>query len=110
MTDKPTKPETDQDRIDRAYILGQRSVWLNLLRQALPELNAETRSQLSWVSEREQAIAALRRVCEEHGDNDWDESLHLADIIDKHLGRHLGEGGPASSTSNWSGTWTKAEG
>ena len=41
--------------------------------------------------ERADAISALRRICERHGDNDWTDDLNLADIIEKHLGRHLGE-------------------
>ena len=42
-------------------------------------------------SEREEAIATLRRVCDRFGDNDWDPWLPLADIIEKHLVRHLEE-------------------
>lgn len=45
--------------------------------------------QARWVSEREQAVAILRQVCEKHGDNEWDETLHLADVVEKHLWRHL---------------------
>lgn len=40
-------------------------------------------------AEREEAISVLRSLCEDCGDNDWEETLHLADIIDKHLGKHL---------------------
>lgn len=39
--------------------------------------------------ERDEAIRILRDVCEEFGDNDWDNDLHLADIIEKHLHRNL---------------------
>ena len=41
-------------------------------------------------SERASVIALLRRVCEVHGDNDWPDDLHLGDVIEKHLARHLG--------------------
>ena len=41
------------------------------------------------ITEREAAIAQLRQVCAEYGDNAWDEHWHLADIIEKHLARHL---------------------
>lgn len=27
----------------------------------------------------------LRQVCDEFGDNDWPDNLHLADVIEKHL-------------------------
>lgn len=39
--------------------------------------------------EREAVIEQLRDVCRELGDNDWEESMHLADILDKHFGMHL---------------------
>lgn len=52
-------------------------------------LGYENVTEQAWIAEREAAIAALRRLCAAHGDNDWPESLHLADIIEKHLGRHL---------------------
>lgn len=40
--------------------------------------------------ERDEAVKVLRDLCEHHGDNDWPDDLHLADAIDKHLGKHLG--------------------
>jgi predicted secreted protein len=41
------------------------------------------------IAEREMAIIALRRVCTDHGDSDWDDDLNLSDIIEKHLARYL---------------------
>jgi predicted secreted protein len=41
------------------------------------------------VLEREAAVQALREMCRDFGDNDWPEDLHLADILDKHLAKHL---------------------
>ena len=35
------------------------------------------------------ARVALRRLCADHGDNDWPDNLHLADALDKHLGKYL---------------------
>jgi len=31
----------------------------------------------------------LRMVCDDHGDNDWSNELHLADVVEKHLANHL---------------------
>lgn len=43
-----------------------------------------------WVDrERATTIAALRSLCAEFGDNDWPDDLHLADVVEKHLGKHL---------------------
>lgn len=51
-----------------------------------PDANAER-----WRLERMDTIAALRSICEDHGDNDWEDNLHLADVVNKHLSRHLYE-------------------
>lgn len=42
-----------------------------------------------WRLERGQTIAALREVCEDFGDNNWTDDLHLADVVEKHLTRYL---------------------
>ena len=44
----------------------------------------------SLAIEREDTVRALRVVCSEFGDLNWSEDLHLADVIEKHLHRHLG--------------------
>lgn len=79
-----TKEET-------AYIQGSRSAWRAILSEAIKNLGYESpeAKASSWISEREAAIAQLRQACGDHGDNDWTENLHLADIIEKHLVRHL---------------------
>jgi hypothetical protein len=35
----------------------------------------------------------LRRVCAKFGDNDWSDDLRLADVLEKHLLRHLENSG-----------------
>lgn len=74
---------------EKAYVRGQRAVWCDLLRQAVRALGADGDAE-RWRIEREETVAMLRQVCEHHGDNDWPDDLHLADVIDKHLWRHLG--------------------
>jgi hypothetical protein len=76
---------------EQAYIEGQRQVWVKLMRLCLSELGYDSAEATPhrWISEREEAISILRRLCDDFGDNEWDESLHLADIIDKHLGKYL---------------------
>ena len=84
------------DAEEAAYISGERAAAAAVVAHALGRLGYEDTeaSRARWVIEREATIAALRSICARHGDNDWDESLHLADVIDKHLGRHLdSEGG-----------------
>ena len=76
---------------ERDYMRGQRAAWLSMLRKCLQELGADDpiAGQARWVLEREETVAMLRIVCEKHGDNEWDNELHLADVVDKHLDRHL---------------------
>jgi predicted secreted protein len=45
--------------------------------------------RVPWLVEREEAVQRLRDLCREFGDLDWTEHMHLADVIDKHLGNHL---------------------
>lgn len=73
------------------YVRGERMAWSLMLQQCLMHLGykSEEGSMAGWILEREAAIRALRDVCERHGDNDWPEDLHLGDIIEKHLTRHL---------------------
>jgi len=76
------------------YSLGQRAAWLRLLRLALSELAAytdlpQTVKLARLAVEREETIAALRSLCERRGDNEWAEHDSLADVVEKHLARHL---------------------
>lgn len=76
---------------EKAYVRGERMAWVTMLQECIKNLGYDSSesAQARWIAERELAIAALRRVCAAHGDNDWDPSLHLADILEKHLDRHL---------------------
>lgn len=75
---------------EAAYIQGQQAVWRSLIQQGLSKLegNEYTRSEL--LLERAEAINALKTLCEEFNlPIAWDDSLHLADIIEKHIYRSL---------------------
>ena len=76
---------------ERAYEQGRREVYADIIRSAIRGLGYEGRPLESLVAEREAAISALRNLCAKHGDNEWSNNLHLADIIEKHIGRHLDE-------------------
>ena len=79
------------DSEEKAYIAGGRSAWRLMLQTALQHLGYDRAeaTEKRWILEREEAISRLRDLCGKFGDNDWPNELHLADIIDKHLGRHL---------------------
>jgi truncated hemoglobin YjbI len=73
------------------YTRGQRAAWLTILAEAVRQLGIKdtAAAHAAWMQERSDAVAALRRLCGEHGDNDWPDEMHLGDVIEKHLGRHL---------------------
>jgi len=73
------------------YEDGNRQAWRTMLMTCCKQLGYEDldSSRSAWILEREGAITALREVCDSFGDNDWDSSLNLYDIIDKHLTRNL---------------------
>ena len=81
----------DQELRDLDHERGSRAAWLQMLQICLQNLGykSEEGGRSAWISEREQAISILRQVCDEFGDNDWPDNLHLADIIEKHLWRNL---------------------
>ncbi len=74
---------------EQFYIRGSRMAWRLMLGQCMKHLGYEKKKPAAWVLEREDAIAQLRDLCESFGNNDWPEELYLADIIEKHLAKHL---------------------
>jgi hypothetical protein len=76
---------------ERGHTDGERAALVGLLGHVLGRLGYDdiAARQAWWVKERESAIATLRELCRDFGDNDWPEDLHLTDIIGKHLADHL---------------------
>lgn len=90
-TQPPTPKEDKIEARDEAWSTGNRAAWLKMFVQCLDELGYDDLEvkRASWILERENAVATLRSLCDEFGDNDWDEELSLTDIIYHHLGAHL---------------------
>lgn len=87
-----------ESEIERAYQDGRRATLSRLLMHFAGELyttreEARLRSpeeRLAFLeAERLDTISALRELCAPLGCNDWPDTLHLRDIIEKHLGRVL---------------------
>lgn len=79
---------------EHGYLAGSRMAWRRQLQEAIGELRghgepAEALKAEVLFMQLEEARAALRRVCQEHGDNDWPNDLNLADVIEKHLAPYL---------------------
>ena len=78
--------------LESRYEDGRRMVLRRMLGDILKELgycDPGSPAAAAWFVEREDALAAIRRLCEEYGDTSFPPDLHLADIIDKHLAPYL---------------------
>jgi hypothetical protein len=84
------------DDEEKAHEAGRRSGLVHVLMTCARELGHgdPLLKAAAFIAEREAVVVALRRICAEHGDNDWDDDLHLADVIEKHLGCYLDEVSP----------------
>jgi len=82
--------ENDGSLYDKGYSEGKKAAWNFISNQCIMNLMPGTqKTSLELLTERKETISVLRDLCMAYGDNDWPDSLHLADIIDKHLGIHL---------------------
>ena len=77
---------------EQTWTDGNRAAWTRMLGICLGELGHESPDAARLIIHLEGTRAALRRICAEFGDNDWSDDLHLADVIEKHLERHLQAG------------------
>lgn len=88
-------PEGDDedlvDRLEEAYMRGRKEMAMSIVRRLMPDLelagDAATCAALSI--QIVDAKSMLRTICDSHGDNDWEDDLHLVDILGKHLHDHL---------------------
>jgi hypothetical protein len=77
------------EKEEEAYLRGMKAAWIQVATTATKHLGAKERNEVDLIRERHEAINVLRELCEEYGDNDWDDDLYLSDIIEKHLGDYL---------------------
>ena len=77
---------------DKMFERGERAAYAKLLGVAVSALYPAADMKLErLVLEREDTVRALRRVCEDHGSNEWEPDTNLGNVIDKHLAPHVGE-------------------
>lgn len=94
---RDTIPAPDTTDDDAEYARGRRDAMLTIARAAVfddaPEAGTPHEIMARLVrleSERAAAVAMARELCEEHElPNDWPDTVHLADIIEKRLYRPL---------------------
>lgn len=86
---KTKKDDLDEIKSD-AFTDGQRSVWRSLVQQGLCHLEGNEKTRTELLAERADAIRELKSLCEELGlPIEWEDDLHMADIIEKHIYRPL---------------------
>ena len=78
-----------EQKLEEAYQNGRSALAVSLVKELKRDLPAPAPDSRSI--ERFETVLALRRICGEFGDNDWPDTLHLVDVIEKHLERHLHE-------------------
>jgi hypothetical protein len=90
-----SKRETAEEAHERGYIEGRTFSDTARLHEVLQSLSGIAPDEDPLVRlahatlELRDTRAALRILCREHGSNDWDDNLYLADVVEKHLGRYL---------------------
>ncbi len=73
---------------EKLYIEGEANALKQIIvhcQDKLRGLGVELKTSEQFSPERIDIIKTLRSLCEDHGDNDWAEDLHISDILDKHL-------------------------
>ena len=79
---------TESEEVE--YERGRRAGLMAVVRAALVDLGPDPNCEAERLAlERAEAVAQLRIICDRCGDNEWPDELHLGDVIEKHLGRHL---------------------
>lgn len=78
---------------EQSYNRGRRQAYTHIMQDCANALGIAdpAAAHTLWIAERQAAVNALRDLCDAFGDNDWPDSLHLGDVIEKHLARHLYE-------------------
>lgn len=81
----------EEERSESSYLAGKARAGVEVLHLGLELAGCEGRDVARMAMEIAEARNVLRRLCATHGDLDWGDDLHLADVIDKHLGKYLEE-------------------
>lgn len=79
------------DEQDQLWSEGYKAAYSRILAECLRHLGCDDpeAGKARWLLERTAVVACLRSACRDYGDNDWDDDLHLVDVIEKHLLRHI---------------------
>lgn len=88
------------DHEEIIYLEGKNNALKDTILHCQNELRnngVELKTDEKFSQERVDVIKTLRSFCREFGDNNWDDNLHLSDVIDKHLAINLDSRPPEMS-------------
>lgn len=77
------------DTEEKIWTDSRRTAYREMLANCIRELCDEDTTKESLMVQLEEGRSALRSLCADFGDNDWDDKLSLRDVIEKHLCKHL---------------------
>lgn len=72
---------------EQDYINGQKTAYARMFSLLARELAGPEGDIAEAVAELNGTRVALRRLSKRLGCNDWGDELHLADVVDKYIGR-----------------------
>lgn len=72
---------------DQDYINGQNAAYARMFSLLARELAGSEGDIAEAVAELNGTRVALRRLSKRLGCNDWEDGLHLADVVEKYIGR-----------------------
>jgi hypothetical protein len=81
---------------EAAYERGFNAAWRSIAKSAVhvidPKYETDLARRVALANEADEARASLRCLCSRFGlSNTWSDTLHLADIIEKHVERSLAD-------------------
>jgi hypothetical protein len=82
------------EKQEEQWLSGNQAAYRAMLIECAGRLgcNDPMKTAATLADERQDAIMALRGLCERYGiPNDWPDTLYLSDIIEKYIERHWPE-------------------
>lgn len=83
------EPGADEEREDAAYLQGEEAVARSMLRALMVYLKSPQLDLARANIELSATRSALRELSKQLGCDDWPDSLHLADVVRKYIGRSI---------------------
>ena len=72
---------------EQDWTAGNRAAYASMLQECIRHLGVDdpAAAHAAWLVEKQELSAIIRRLCEEYGDADYPDNLHLGDVLTKYL-------------------------